>query len=166
MAAESERQVRGMTANAVSSVSLEPMLVLVCVNKQAQLAGFLDMAAGFSINILRHDQESLSSYFAGSWDQPKPPPFRFVPWEGGPRLEGCAAAIGCELESLHEGGDHWIVVGRAVALHRGVEPIRPLLFYAGRYVQLQTRKQHEAPDLGRVQRPVQAFYDPWQGDER
>lgn len=158
-------QVHGMTANAVCSLSLEPMLMLVCINKQARLAGFLQEASGFSINILRHDQRALSVYFAGSWKEPTPPPLRFVPWQGGPRLEGCAAAVGCEVQSVLEGGDHWIAVGRVLALHRGVEPIKPLLFYAGRYGQLDAREEPEVPDLGWVERPMLAYYDPWRADE-
>jgi flavin reductase (DIM6/NTAB) family NADH-FMN oxidoreductase RutF len=158
-------QIHGMTASAVCSLSLEPLLMLVCINKEARLAGFLREASGFSINVLRHDQRALSVFFAGTWQAPNPPPFRFVPWEGGPRLEGCAAAIACEVHSVLEGGDHWIVVGRVVALHRGVEPIKPLLFYAGRYGQLDTGVQPEAPDLGWVERPVLAYYDPWRDEE-
>jgi flavin reductase (DIM6/NTAB) family NADH-FMN oxidoreductase RutF len=165
VAAAEDGQIHGMTANAVCSLSLEPLLMLVCVNKQARLAGFLRESSEFSINVLRHDQQALSVFFAGSWPGPKPPPFRFVPWEGRPRLEGCAAAMGCRVDTVLEGGDHWVVVGRVLALHRGVEPIRPLLFYAGRYGQLDTREQPEAPDLGWVERPVLAFYDPWKGDE-
>jgi len=158
-------QIHGMTASAVCSLSLEPLLMLVCINKEARLAGFLREASGFSINVLRHDQRALSVFFAGTWQAANPPPFRFVPWEGGPRLEGCAAAIACEVHSVLEGGDHWIVVGRVVALHRGVEPIKPLLFFAGRYGQLDAGEQAEAPDLGWVGRPVLAYYDPWREDE-
>ena len=158
-------QIHGMTASAVCSLSLEPLLMLVCINKEARLAGFLREASGFSINVLRHDQRALSVFFAGTWQAANPPPFRFVPWEGGPRLEGCAAAIACEVHSVLEGGDHWIVVGRVVALHRGVEPIKPLLFFAGRYGQLDAGEQAEAPDLGWVGCPVLAYYDPWREDE-
>jgi hypothetical protein len=46
-----------------------------------------------------------------------------------------------------------------------VEPIRPLLFYAGRYGQLEAGEQPEAPDLGWVERPVLAYYDPWRDEE-
>ena len=60
----------------------------------------------------------LSWYFAGSWKQAEPPPFGFVTWEGGPRLEGCIAALGCRMHAIHEGGDHWIVVGQVVAAYR------------------------------------------------
>ncbi|MBM4422244.1 MAG: flavin reductase family protein [Chloroflexi bacterium] len=164
VAAEREGDVHGMTANAVSSLSLDPMLVLVCVGKQALMASLLQETRGFSINILREDQESLSTYFAGGWKEPTPPPFRFVPWDGGPRLEGCAAAIGCERHQILEGGDHWIVIGRVVALHQGIEPRKPLLFYGGRYGRVDTSASTPAPDLGWVEVPVQIFYDPWQGD--
>lgn len=157
--------IHGMTANAVTSLSLDPLLMLVCVNKSARMAGFLEKADGFSINVLRDEQRALSTYFAGGWKQKTPPPFRFVPWEGGPRLEGCASAIGCGVEGLFEGGDHWIVVGRVLALHRGVEPIQPLLFFRGRYGTLADGEHEPAPDLGWVPRPVQVFYDPWVGED-
>src|SRR3989304_5598960 len=83
IAAESEGEIHGMTANAVASLSLEPTLVLACVNKRALLGDILSRAKGFSINILREDQKALSTYFAGAWSEKTPPPFRFVPWEGG-----------------------------------------------------------------------------------
>src|SRR3990172_820266 len=92
IAAESEGEIHGMTANAVASLSLEPTLVLACVNKRALLGDILSRAKGFSIN------------FAGAWSEKPPPPFRFVPWEGGPRLEGCAAALSCRVWDLIEGG--------------------------------------------------------------
>lgn len=164
VATESDGEVHGMTANAVSSLSLDPMLVLACVGKQARMASLLERANGFSINILRDDQQALSTFFAGGWKEATPPPFRFAPWEGGPRLEGCAAALGCALHQIAEGGDHWILIGRVVSLHQGVEPRRPLLFYGGRYGQLDTTESAPAPDLGWVETPVQVFYDPWQGE--
>jgi flavin reductase (DIM6/NTAB) family NADH-FMN oxidoreductase RutF len=77
--------VHGMTANAVTSLSLEPMLLLVAVGKKARLATLLPQATGFTVNILRADQEALSTFFAGGWHQPIPPPFRFV---GYPRKAG------------------------------------------------------------------------------
>ena len=57
--------MHGMTANAFSALSLDPPLVLFCVGKQARMAGFLDGADGFAINILSIDQETISSQFAG-----------------------------------------------------------------------------------------------------
>jgi len=158
--------VHGMTANAVTSLSLEPMLLLVAVGKKARLATLLPQATGFTVNILRADQEALSTFFAGGWHQPTPPPFRFVPWDIGPelgtvRLEGALAAIGCTLHSLVDGGDHWIVQGKVVALHQGMEPRLPLLFYGGRFRQLDATV-HPAPvrgDLRLADEPIAAYYE-------
>jgi flavin reductase (DIM6/NTAB) family NADH-FMN oxidoreductase RutF len=160
--AQAGDEVLAMTANAVSSLSLDPMLVLFCPGKKANIAQVLDKMTGFSLNILREDQEALSTYFAGGWKAPTPPPFRFVPCEGAPRLEGCLAAIGCERRQIVEGGDHWIVVGRVVALHQGMEPRRPLVFYGGKYQQINPAESKPAPDLSNVETPPQIFYDPWE----
>jgi len=72
-------EVLAMTVNAVSSVSLDPMLMLFCPAKKSRVAQRLTSLSGFSINILRHEQQALSTYFAGAWREPAPPPFRFVP---------------------------------------------------------------------------------------
>lgn len=168
-------EVHAMTANAVSSLSLDPMLVLFCPSKKARLAQLLDKITGFTVNILREDQEALSTYFAGGWKQPAPPPFRLVPWEsapqneaqtdaaGAPRLEGCLASLRCDLHQVVEGGDHWIVIGRVVALHQGIEPRRPLLFYGGQYRSVDFSASVPAPDLANVtDEPAHIFYDPWE----
>ena len=161
VATQSGDEIHAMTANAITSVSLEPLLVLVCVGKRARLADYLIQEAGFSINLLREDQQALSTYFAGSWDESPPPPFRFVPWGDKPRLEGCLAALGCECFKTVEGGDHWIVIGQVMALYQGIIPHRPLVFYNGRYGQFSPAEGKPAPDLGWVEVPVQVFYDPW-----
>ena len=136
IATETDGSVRAMTANAFSSLSLDPPLVLFCVGKDAQLAQAIRAANDFSVSILGQDQQRLSTYFAGAWQDPLPPPFSFASWEGGRRLDGCVAALRCEVETIHEGGDHWIVIGRVLALYRS-EPARaPLVFCAGRYASL------------------------------
>jgi flavin reductase (DIM6/NTAB) family NADH-FMN oxidoreductase RutF len=132
IATEADAMIRAMTANSFTSVSLDPPLVLFCVKRDAHLAQALAHASGFAVNILGEDQQALSTYFAGGWKEASPPPFEFTSWEGVPRLEGSIATLGCTVEEIHHGGDHWIVVGRVHALHR-VEPARPLLFCAGRY---------------------------------
>jgi flavin reductase (DIM6/NTAB) family NADH-FMN oxidoreductase RutF len=137
VAMEVDGEIRTMTANAFTSVSLDPPLVLVCVGKRTRMGKFVESARGFSINILRLDQQQLSAYFAGLWHEPEPPPFQFLTWEGGPRLDGAAGAIGCERHAIYDGGDHWIVIGRVLALHRPSGPYRPLAFYRGRYVAVE-----------------------------
>ena len=127
---------RAMTANALTSVSLDPLLVLVCINKQLSMVEYIQQTQCFSISILREDQEPLSNYFAHLWKEPTPPPYQFVQWDGGLRLEGCIAALGCALYGVYDGGDHQIVVGRVMALCTCEQPYRPLLFYGGRYERL------------------------------
>jgi 3-hydroxy-9,10-secoandrosta-1,3,5(10)-triene-9,17-dione monooxygenase reductase component len=136
IAIEAEGAIKAMTANSFTSLSLDPPLVLFCVGQATNMGRLIGGARGFSVNILCEDQEDLSAYFAGVWKDPSPPPFSFVPWEGGPRLERCRAALGCTVEAVHEGGDHWIVVGRVLALHEAEPPSRPLLFHEGRYSRL------------------------------
>ncbi len=140
----------GMTANAIASLSLDPMLLLVSVGKKARLASLLHPSATFTVNILRADQEALSTFFAGSWKEPDPPPFTFLPWEEHPeldcvRLDNVLGSIGCRVTDIVEGGDHWIVIGQVLALSQGAEPRNPLLFYAGRYWQLDATTVHPAP---------------------
>ena len=158
-----EGTVHGMTANAVASLSLEPMLLLVAVGKKARLATLLPQASGFTVNILRAEQEALSTFFAGGW-RGTPPPSALCPGTPGQSsaacaLEGALAAIGCTLHRLVDGGDHWIVLGQVVALHHGVEPHLPLLFYGGRYRHLNTTV-HPAPVRGDpgCDEPIAAYY--------
>lgn len=136
IAIEIDGTLRALTANSFTSVSLEPPLVLFCIGKQTRAGRAIHQATGFSVNILRHDQQDLSAYFAGVWKDDTPPPFTFIEWEGGPRLDGATASLGCRIHAVHDGGDHWIVVGEVIALHRAVLPSPPLVFYGGRYVRL------------------------------
>ncbi|MBI3005160.1 MAG: flavin reductase family protein [Ignavibacteriales bacterium] len=162
IAAEVNKEVHGMTANAFTSLSLNPMLVLFCVDKRAKMSEFMQLANGFSINFLRDDQQALSTYFAGGWKKPNAPPFRFVPWDGGPRLEGCASALGCRLHSVADGGDHSIIIGEVIAFHLGIEPRDPLVFHSGMYRKLDKREKEPAPpDFGEARTDVSVFLDPW-----
>ena len=137
VAYEAHGEIRGMTANSFTSVSLDPPLVLFCVTRSSRTGLLVHEVTRFSINILDDRQRDLSAFFAGAWPAPTPPPHTFVPWEGVPRLGGGIAAFSCTTEAVHEGGDHWIVVGRVVALDRAQPPqCRPLVFYSGGYVSL------------------------------
>lgn len=133
VAVEVAGEIFGMTANAITSVSLEPLLVLVCVQKDAHLMRFLRQSEGFSMNILSEEQEDLSRFFANMWHKSEPPHFVFHPWLGGPRLEGAIGAIACQTKEFLEGGDHWIVIGQVIDLYRAENPSDPLLYYRGRY---------------------------------
>jgi flavin reductase (DIM6/NTAB) family NADH-FMN oxidoreductase RutF len=132
---EIDSTIRALTVNSFTAVSLDPPLVLFCVGKTTKTGQHMHATSGFAVNILRQEQQDLSTYFAGGWTHPRPPSFAFLEWEGGRRLEGCAAAIGCSTETIYEGGDHWIVVGRVLALHR-TPCAAPLVFFGGRYANL------------------------------
>ncbi len=153
-------EVMAMTVNAVSSLSLEPMLVLFCPGKRTKFAQRLDALSDFTINFLRHDQQALSTYFAGGWREPSAPPFRFVPWRAAPRLEGALASLDCERERTAEAGDHWLVIGRVRDLHTGIAPHRPLLFFQGSYRGVDFSTGVPAPDLSAEDEPAHVFYVP------
>jgi flavin reductase (DIM6/NTAB) family NADH-FMN oxidoreductase RutF len=154
-----EDEVLAMTVNAVSSVSLDPMLVLFCPAKRARVAQRLTTLSGFTINFLRHDQQALSTYFAGGWQEPSPPPFRFIPSRCAMRLEGSLASVDCALERVVDAGDHWLVLGRVLDVHIGVTPHRPLLFFRGRYHSVDFSEGMPAPDLAAVEdEPPHVYY--------
>jgi 3-hydroxy-9,10-secoandrosta-1,3,5(10)-triene-9,17-dione monooxygenase reductase component len=157
---EVDGEALGMTVNAVSSVSLDPMLVLFCPGRKTRIAHHIERLTGFTINVLRHDQQALSTYFAGGWHEETPPPYRLIPARSAPRLEGCLACIDCTKHQIIEAGDHWLVLGRVVELHTGVLPHRPLLFYSGRYRAVDFSESTPAPDLTDVHdEPAHIFYD-------
>ena len=136
-----------MTANALTSVSLDPLLMLVCVGKHAAIAPHILEAKNFAFSFLNEDQEALSSYFAGIWHKDAPAPkFAFVPWEDNVLLEGSIAGIICEMHQIVEGGDHWIVIGQATALHRPDHPGKPLVFYSGLYRKLDALENEFGSD--------------------
>jgi flavin reductase len=135
---EAGGEMHGMTANAVLSVSLEPLLVCVSVGRTACMHAFLRQSRGYALNILSEDQQALSQFFAGSWPHERPPEYRLESWTGGPRLVGCVAAVAGEIERVLDGGDHEIFVARVLALYRPDGPPRnPLLFFGGRYYGLR-----------------------------
>jgi flavin reductase (DIM6/NTAB) family NADH-FMN oxidoreductase RutF len=131
-----EEHSYGMTANAFSSVSLDPPLVLVCTKIGAEGSRHIESNGCFAVNILGAHQEPLSRYFA-SKDRPRGrDAFKQVPHERGPTgspiLEGVAAFLDCRLDESHTAGDHKIFIGEVLWL--GVDPdVPPLLFHGGAY---------------------------------
>lgn len=131
--------MHGMTANTFTSLSLDPPLVLFCVGKTARMAGLLDGADGFAINILAADQESISRHFAGK-DKDQTNQIELLRrGPVAPLVPGSLGALSCTIEDMHEGGDHWIVIGRVVALHEeeGASERQPLIFFRSRYAELR-----------------------------
>lgn len=131
-----ERHPYGMTANAFSSVSLDPPLILVCVKSSAEGSEHIRANRCFAVNILGAQQEPLSRYFS-SKDRPRgSDSFRdvahLVGQSGSPLLDGVAAYLDCSLHSALMAGDHDIFIGEVLALEVD-DGVKPLLFHAGQY---------------------------------
>jgi flavin reductase (DIM6/NTAB) family NADH-FMN oxidoreductase RutF len=136
-----EEHAYGMTANAFSSVSLDPPLVLVCTRLLSEGSEHIDRNGVFAVNVLAADQEPLSRYFS-SKDRPRGiDAFRDVPHTtvatGSPILDGVAAYLDCRLHTAHEAGDHRIFIGEVLALDAHAE-LEPLLFHGGSYKLLRS----------------------------
>jgi flavin reductase (DIM6/NTAB) family NADH-FMN oxidoreductase RutF len=126
----------GMTANAFTSVSLDPPLVLVCVMADSEGSGHIQRNGCFAVNILEASQEPLSRYFA-SRERPRGrDAFREVAHttavSGSPILTGAVAYLDCRNHTTHRAGDHEIFIGEVLELGFDAEP-EPLVFHGGRY---------------------------------
>jgi len=130
--------IHGMTANAFTSVSLDPPLVLFCVTRTARMAALINEVRGFAINFLASHQQDVSRQFAGANKDDLTKAVALQRGPIAPLIDGSLAAVSCLTEAIHEGGDHWIVVGRVVSVHEPPEgTIRePLVFFRSRYQQL------------------------------
>lgn len=125
----------GLTANSFTSVSLDPPLLLVCVANTSGTAPVLREAANFGVNVLQIGQQPTSNRFASKGEDR----FANVPWASGqtgvPLLSSSLVSFECQRESLHEAGDHFILIGRVVRAQ--FEPYRdPLLYFRGKYRRL------------------------------
>jgi flavin reductase (DIM6/NTAB) family NADH-FMN oxidoreductase RutF len=127
----------GTTANAVTSLSLDPPLLLACFDLSSQTLAAIRAHGAFAVNILAASQEKLSANFArrgraADWNGvPHGPGLT-----GSPRLHGVIATLECAVEHRLPGGDHEIVVGRVLAVQTGNGDGDPLLFWRGRYASL------------------------------
>ena len=127
--------VHGMTANSFTSVSLDPMLILVCVDQRARMLPLLHQRKRFGISVLKEGQEAISEYFAKSEqnaevEQRLSIRYRWTP-AGIPVLEDTLLHLTCNLAASHIAGDHTIFVGEVESA--AVQEGEPLLFFRGEY---------------------------------
>ena len=115
----------GMTANAVSSVSLDPLLVLVCVGHDTEMRRLVRDAGHFALSMLPAQAETLSNHFADASRPSGDAQFEGVETHtavtGAPLLDGALAWVDCRVWKVHDGGDHDIVVGEVVACDTGTD---------------------------------------------
>lgn len=131
--AEYEGEVHGMTANAFSSVSLDPPLILVCLKRGAHMEQVLQHGVRFAVNFLSAEQEDLSRHFAGGYGLDHVPDFGFRSFCEMPILEDAMCTVACEGHDLYDGGDHVILVGKVIGITEADDRQEPLLFWKGRY---------------------------------
>ena len=129
-----------LTANAFSSLSLDPPLVLVCVAKNGRAVERLLQNAVFAVNILGGEQTAISQYFA-SRDRARDASMigEIAHRVGRTRaaiLDGVVAYVDCRMAASHDAGDHVILVGEVLDLGKS-EGERPLVFYQGKYRELK-----------------------------
>lgn len=124
----------GMTATAVTSVSLDPPLILVCVDNRTRTARALQSQAPFIVHILADNQEPLARHFAS----PISDKFAGVRYclapNGCAMLEDVLAAIECMPYHTYPGGDHTIVVGRIVDVSTASSDIAPLVYFRSQFL--------------------------------
>ena len=130
----------GLTVNSFSAVSLEPALVLWCLDNNSHNLAAFRQASHHAINILAADQQDLSNRFA-TWPTDR---FAGLPWQAGaggaPVFPGCCATFEMANVSEHAAGDHTIFVGRVERFNEAAN-LAPLLFHAGRYAALAPEEE-------------------------
>ena len=126
-------QVHGMTANAFMSVSLEPPLVLISVDRRTKMCGLLHEGMHYGVSVLCATQAALSDRFAGRPGEDLPEP-RFAVVNDTPLVDGALAHFVARVEKSYWGGDHSLFLGRVEYARQN--PGTPLLFHGGRYERL------------------------------
>jgi len=133
--------IAGTTVSAFASLSLNPPLVLVCLDETSATRALIEQARVFAVNVLAEGQGPLSEHFAQRREEGDPHQFNGVGWRAGttgsPILEGCHAFADCRVEAVHEGGDHRIYIGRVTSLGVDENNTRPLVYHAGAYRRLE-----------------------------
>jgi 3-hydroxy-9,10-secoandrosta-1,3,5(10)-triene-9,17-dione monooxygenase reductase component len=122
----------GMTCQSFSSVSLSPPLVLFCPAKTSRAWPAMQRAGFFCVNLLADGQHEVSTRMATKGVDK----FEGVPWTpsstGAPLLDGILGYVDCTIQTVHEAGDHYVVIGKVQDLGFG-EAEEPLLFFRGKY---------------------------------
>lgn len=134
----------GMTVSAFFSVSLDPPLVAVCLDRRAQTLGSIVQSGYFAVNVLSEGQSALSDRFATKDNEP----VRFdgvallaVEGARSPLLAGALVHLDCELQATHDAGDHVLCVGKVG--HALTHPGAPLIYHAAGYHGLSPLERQE-----------------------
>jgi len=132
----SGRDRHGSTVNAITSVSLDPPLLLVCLRSDSHTLAALLESGRFGVNVLHETQQAIARRFArrgASWDGVGR---HEGPLTGAPLIDGALATFECAVHDVADGGDHQIVIGRVLAVRHPDEHAPPLLFYRGTFTRV------------------------------
>jgi flavin reductase len=138
--AEGEDAPHGMTANAFTSVSLDPPLVLICIDHSAVMHEVLTSTGHFGVSVLASEQEAVARHFANRWRVLGAAEFEAVDWYPGPLtgvplISDSLAGFECEVWRSYDGGDHTIFLGRLLSVDRRLDG-EVLAFFDGRFCHL------------------------------
>ena len=126
----------GITANSFSSLSLDPPLILFCIDAKINSFQAFEASSHFNINVLREDQMDISNIFARSSDDKWEGVEHGYGENGCPTFDGSIAVLECDKHAIFEGGDHLIMVGRVTKMDYDGDDCRPLLYYKGAYANI------------------------------
>jgi flavin reductase (DIM6/NTAB) family NADH-FMN oxidoreductase RutF len=130
----------GVTVSSFASLSLNPLLVTVSINRSSPLLEYVRSAQAFAVSVLASDQQQVATYFATRGRTPEPAGFSTVPTTarqtGAPIVDCCLSWFDCTVEDVLPGGDHEILVGRVAAA--GGRTGEPLVYWSGGYRALTT----------------------------
>ncbi|WP_226896132.1 flavin reductase family protein [Polymorphobacter sp. PAMC 29334] len=121
----------GLTANSLTSVSLDPPLLLFCPARTASALPTVEASQRFAINVLAADQQAVADRFARR-DVDRFAEATWEDWDGLPILTGALANFACTMFADHDGGDHRVIIGRVERLRMNAER-DPLLYFRGAY---------------------------------
>jgi flavin reductase (DIM6/NTAB) family NADH-FMN oxidoreductase RutF len=132
---------QGITVNALTSVSLDPAIVMIALDRKRFIVPAIDASRRYAVNILAEDQQWLSDCFAGANVTPNRDAFCGAAWRPGqtglPLIEGAIAAMECEVTQRFEVGDHFLYVGAVLALALDEPSAPPLLYHRKRYLRIE-----------------------------
>jgi flavin reductase (DIM6/NTAB) family NADH-FMN oxidoreductase RutF len=131
----------GITVNALSSVSLQPPLVMVALDRRRFLTPIVRAEGRYAVNVLGEDQQALSDCFAGAPVMPGRDAFCGATWHPGPTglplLDGAIATLECSVVQTFSAGDHDLFIGRVDTLGSGADEAMPLLYFRRRYLRIE-----------------------------
>ena len=140
---------QGITVNALSSVSLEPPLVMVALDRRRFITPIVRAHGRYAVNVLGDGQQGLSDCFAHAAVKPGREDFCGAAWHPGatglPLIDGSIATLECTVVETFSAGDHDLFIGRVDALDDGAgmaEEVSPLLYFRRRYLRIEQAADH------------------------